>query len=76
MQRAGVPLLTFPNFEESFSFVQALLANKALYVLTFGIFLSENPIVRTLAIVFAPVRSMNSPCLQAEARACQERERL
>ena len=30
----------------------ALLANGTLYVLTFGIFLKENPIVRTLAIVF------------------------
>ena len=46
------------NFEESFRFVQALLANKALYVLTFGIFLSENPIVRTLAIVFDSIFSV------------------
>ena len=30
----------------------ALPAKEALCVLTFGIFLSENPIVRTLAIVF------------------------
>ena len=35
----------------------------------------ELTIVRTLAIVFDPVRSMNSPCLQAEALNLQRFEK-
>ena len=52
----------------------AMPAKRTLYSLS--VFSNENTpfmrfthssIVRTLAIVFDPVRSMNSPCLQAEA---------
>ena len=60
--------------KQSFVLMQALLAKRTLYSLS--VFSNENTpfmrfthssTVRTLAIVFAPVRSMNSPCLQAEA---------
>ena len=46
------PLKTSLFSEQQKRFRAGLPAKEALYVLTFGIFLKENPIVRTLAIVF------------------------
>ena len=57
--------LTFNNFEESFSFVQALLANKAPFLYSLSVFSNENTpftcftrssIARTSAIVFGFLR--------------------
>jgi hypothetical protein len=51
-KKREIPLKTPLFFEQQKRFRAGLPAKEALYVLTFGIFLKENPIVRTLAIVF------------------------